>query len=64
MISDSPRIQRPIATGSLHALAQSDAPTPAPKRISIVDKDQMVPTTRPPRVAFVIGINVERSVAD
>lgn len=43
MISDNPTIQRPVATGSLHMLAQSGASTPAPKRISNVDKFRTVP---------------------
>ncbi|MCW0198600.1 hypothetical protein [Sphingopyxis sp.] len=45
-ISDSPTIQRPVDAGSLHALAQSGAPTPAPNEISNVIKMEMVPTVR------------------
>lgn len=46
MISDSPTIQRPVAAGSPHALAQSGASTPAPNEISNVIKMEMVPTAR------------------
>ena len=51
MTSDSPTIQRPVAAGSLHALAQSGAATPAPNEISNVIKVETGPLGAPLRAS-------------